>query len=481
MTSRQESAKTMIDVTDHNAGHNGLNLDLRDQTLTDLVRSLSGESFTKPAAENLGVDPESLSLRPYYVRYKPEANCLIGFNCEIAAGAKPADFKDDFTAAALYAKLYTKTDYPQAVAKAMSRRWLNGYTLEPFVAVPESCAILYFFPNDALLEGLRLVSDPKKIQRALYDCGANSPELAAENWRISDRRLRARIVRYKPERRAVVRCQTKITNRKTEERNSLVAYLRFYADQRARGVANLTDYLREKLQTNPGVTVAQTIGVLQDRSALLVREAPGKTVEELLDSADAMVVKNAVSRAAAALAELHDIDPPQSELKDSPDPIQEAGKVASSLQLWNASLGALAHKTVDGLKDLYPKIFSQDNGLLHGDYHPGQALISSDITTLIDFDRSQIGDQRRDIGEFCARLFYSTTGASVHTFEPEGLNQLFVERYSQKAGAAIDNAALRFWTAQRLLALAETPLRQAQWSARAKIENTLELCLRLLK
>ena len=65
-------------------------------------------------------------------------------------------------------------------------RWLETEGGRPYCAVPEQALLLFSFPNDPTLDGLRLATNNKKMQRALYACVKSHPET---EWRISDRRM----------------------------------------------------------------------------------------------------------------------------------------------------------------------------------------------------------------------------------------------------------------------------------------------------
>ncbi len=446
-----------------------------DRALANLEAALCGECFVDAVANNLSLAPDSVTLIPHYVRYKPGENCLIGFKCESKDTPKSESYLSDFMGSFVYAKLFSLNDYPLALEKAESRRWLTGFTKKPFVAAPENRAILYFFPNDAELKGVRLISEPKKIQRSLYDFSEIFP---AEQFRISDRKLRAEIVRYKPERRAVIRFTSKITNRKSEEKKELALYLRFYADSRAQRMYDLMRSLESTFVEHDGVTVPETIGVLDDRQALIVREAPGKTVEDILCESNALI---AVRMAASALAKLHSLNTPEIDIPLMADPQEEMQDIACSISYWSQQLGLRSLELAQQLKAESPDVESASHGLAHGDYHPGQALIENATVTLIDFDRAQVGDQRRDIGEFCAQLHFLELNGYRITMSAEALCESFIEKYETSLGLKLDIQAVRFWTVQRLLALAEAPIRRAQLSTSSDVEKILDRCQLLLK
>ncbi len=166
-----------------------------------------------------------------YLRYKPGVNCIItytaSFKKQLSERQPPVVF---------YAKVYTSDDYHNAVNKAQQHRWIKQTDMKPFIALPEHHTLLYFFPNDCALDGLRVLSNFKKIQRILYEHFNKYDE---QNWRISDRRLRIATVRYKPERRAVLRCFIWAKNRLTNKKRRFRIYMRIYGDDRGSSVYSI--------------------------------------------------------------------------------------------------------------------------------------------------------------------------------------------------------------------------------------------------
>jgi hypothetical protein len=56
-------------------------------------------------------------------------------------------------------KLYTADEYKTALDKARLHRWANYCEMGEYLLLPDYLAILYFFPNDPAIDGLRIVEN----------------------------------------------------------------------------------------------------------------------------------------------------------------------------------------------------------------------------------------------------------------------------------------------------------------------------------
>ena len=113
-----------------------------------------------------------------YIRYKPATNCLVAYRLLCRLPNSP-----ESSYILLYAKLFTKADYRNAEEKAGNSNWVDLYNICPIVTFPEFAAIIYFFPNDCLIDGLRVLADPRKLRRLIYQCDAGYAE---GDWRIQN-------------------------------------------------------------------------------------------------------------------------------------------------------------------------------------------------------------------------------------------------------------------------------------------------------
>jgi len=399
-----------------------------------------------------------------YLRYKPFTNCIIAYRLGIAGGGSPGEIF-------FYAKLYSAGDYEIAAAKAASHRWTPVAGFEPVLALPEYSAILYFFPNDCLIDGLRVLSTPKKLQRILYEHYDKFPE---SQWRISDSRLRLTTVRYKPERRAVLRCDTKAVHREKRIRQPLSVYLRIYADDRGSDVFSLQEELYRMARNSGVFSVPRPLAYIADRKLLLMETLRGDTLPSRLGGNERLLW---ISRAAIALAAMHQFNIPDLPEKLVRSYIEEAAATRETLLNVISDSARQSEEIFDILKGHNESV--SRFGLVHGDFYHGQILCDENSVSILDFDRSYAGDVISDVGNFLAHLRLLSINGELQG--DSNLEAAFLKAYEGVTGQGIPAESLNFWIAFGLFQLSVGPFRRLEQGWRAKTRLILGECLRILK
>jgi len=333
-----------------------------------------------------------------YIRYKPSTNCIISYRIKKQEVERLEHIS-------LYAKLYTKNDYDDAVEKAANHRWIPIEGIDPYITIPDYHAIVYFFPNDCLIDGLRVLSTPKKIQRILYEHYGDFPEA---DWRISDSKLKISLARYKPERRAVLRCDTKAVNRQSGERVPLGVYLRIYGDKLGMQVFEIQKALYDKTINSDLLRVPRPIAYLDERNLLVMETVFG---EQLLDNLKGIDRIDWIKRTAAALASLHKIETAGLPSKSAQDYLEEAGATRETLAEIMPESNKAISEVFDFLND--NSIDKSGSGTVHGDFYYSQVLCGEKAVSILDFDRSHAGDVVYDIGNFLAHIRFMTINGEL--------------------------------------------------------------------
>lgn len=431
--------------------------------------ALPGLAFLDPEftrveiANRLPRDPavQLEDCRVRYIRYKPCTNCIIAYSAAALVDGEKS--RIDF-----YAKIHTPCDFDDAAAKSENHRWVDVAVFGPVMAFPESRTIFYFFPNDCAIEGLRALSDTKKIQRILYEHYDKYPE---EQWRISDRKMRIDLVRFKPERRVVLRCDTKAVNRDNEKRRRLSVFLRIYPDERGERIFSLQNNIFEAARKTAVFSVARPVACLPERSMLIMEALPGEQfLDALTDSGESAMVK-----AAAAIGTLQNM-PVAAPERDARSYISEAAATKEMLAHLMPELQDKCEAIFEFLESNFPA--SRNNRLIHGDFYHGQLLVDEQGVSILDFDRSALGDPLSDIGNFCAhlRLLY-LKGRLENRLDMESK---FLSSYEETVGKRTEPEALRFWIAFGLFQLAVDPFRRFESGWRKKAGDIISECGRIL-
>ncbi|HEU4437591.1 MAG TPA: hypothetical protein VFR89_09010, partial [candidate division Zixibacteria bacterium] len=206
--------------------------------------------------------------RIFYVRYKPKTSCLAAYEFERknpeTGGREPVVF---------YAKGMTTNGYLLAATKAENHRWVDVPYAPSVMRWDAAAALLFAFPNDALLDGLRILEEPKKLQRFFYENLAAYPP---DQWRLSDKRLETGLVRYKPERRAVFRSETKAVHHQTEEKRKVEVYWRVYGEKQGEEVFRRMQFLKRSWPKETLLTTPTPYGYEPERQILLMEALVGR-------------------------------------------------------------------------------------------------------------------------------------------------------------------------------------------------------------
>jgi aminoglycoside phosphotransferase (APT) family kinase protein len=426
----------------------------KDEVLPGLGALLDVARLNALIAEAMGTAAGISDARISYVRYKPGTSCIVACSARgerIDAGA-PSEL-------IFYGKCYLESDFAAAARKAETRRWIEVMGVEAPIVLPDLCVIIYLFPNDSELRGLALAANPKKVQRILYE---HVRDLPGAEWRISDRRLRVHVVRYKPEKRTVIRVDTRATNRSSGERKPLTVYMRSYHDDRGEQIFRLLETLRAALRTVPDYVVPQPLVYLRDKQTLFMEGLSG---DPLLDRLMGKQGPELVARTAESLAALHRVECPDLARRSFDD-------VMADVRATGTTLGHLLPEAADDVEELLDRWFrlgrsDEDRGFVHGDFHHGQVLVRDGGVGLLDFDRSYLGDVTADVGNFCAHLRLLEQEGRLREAGP--LSEVFVQGYERAAGRKLDRGQLDMWTAIGLLQLAVHPFRtmDSDWKTKS--------------
>jgi len=386
--------------------------------------------------------------RIFYLRYKPKTSCIAAYEFErqdaTTGGKKTVTF---------YAKGLMPNAYLLARAKAENHRWIEVPSGPSIVRFDEANALLFTFPNDTLLDGLRILEEPKKLQRFLYEHLSSYP---SEKWRLSDKRLATELVRYKPERRAIFRSRTKAIHRKSEEKGKVEVYWRVYGENQGGEVFRRMEFLKKNLSQKDILTIPVPFGYEPERQILLMEALAGQPLLELLSTDQA---GTAVAKTAAALAHLHTLSDGQLPVWRAEDFLAEAAETARML-------GALLPEEKNRFDHLLEKLKSRapvpklSGSFVHGDFYYGQVLVGAEKVGFIDFDRSQSGYPLFDLGNFLAHLkLLELDGRLSHS---EKLAEAFVDTYADAGGLESESMELHWWIALALFFLSVGPFRRLE-------------------
>src|SRR5918998_1563013 len=250
--------------------------------------------------------------------------------------------------------------------------WL---TFEPVSFVPELEMLVQVFPYDHRLPSLPLLAagPPPELEPLLLT------RFGPGDWRVEAWRVEP--VRYRDQ-GAVLRYTAKARNAATGGRREESFYAKVYRHEKGEQTYQALRALWSQDGAREGFTVVRPVAYLSDLRALILEEAPGTPLDEiLLRERD---TTGAVRRAARALAAFNQDDapatPPRHLLADQAAVLERAGRVLG----WACPhLGPEAESIIKGvlagLEEVPPR-------LTHRDLKPDHIFLDGGRTMFIDLD-----------------------------------------------------------------------------------------------
>ena len=387
----------------------------RDAGLPGLEAVLDGDRFAELVDRRL----PGLGIRgaePRYVRYKPATACVVAHRLRLAD--RDAD-------------AYVLLQRPESLAKLVkhvARANAPGELGPGAVLLPPLTAALYPHPNDRRVRALPLLADPVRRRRLLQRALPERPEL----W---DAELS--VLRRKPERRVVATLGA---------RNEEVAVVKahaadFTAANRAAKLLGGADEPRMPLR----------LGRSRTLNVVISEWLPGRPLGEAIAGEP-----EAAGVAGAALAALH--RRPADGLH-AVGAFDEAHRLSATARLVGRLLPERRVSVARLARQIAMRLPVDGAPVLrHGDFSPDQVVVDAGRAGLLDLDEAVLGDPVADLGSFCAALARDAVCGPLDDDRAAAATDAFLAAYAHDAGA-VDEGALRTWTAAAILRLAPEPFR----------------------
>ncbi len=369
-----------------------------------------------------------------------------------------------------YIRAFANEEYRDALRRVGSSRWAStedGLSITP---LHDLAAIVYWFPNDERLNGLRRVVVPKKLQRLLYLHFAQYP---AASWRVSDRSIRLKIIRYKPERRAVLRCRFRAQKIDGSERHERFVYLGLYERERLEDLAVNIARIRTFAVNAQHWTTAPLIGINDDDALVIWDELCGKPLRDLLCTAE---YESAIDACAKAIAEMHGADGSSLPARETIESqlTDVSAYLLNTLPECRELITAIAHRLAR--TECLGK--SEQRSIVHGDLHPGQLIVDGARVGIIDFDRARCGNPLEDLGNLRAQLWLGPPGK--REYDPDAVFDRFLTAYTSSCTVDPNPRNLDEWVAFSLFRSAAVPLGRFEPNWRERARNILRESERLI-
>ena len=400
----------------------------REQSFRNaLDRELLTQLVHEHLLESSGSGP--IELQPDYVRWKESDGSIVGWRVFLGEERLESYVTARTAARERLADNLTKIDHHQDRAE-------NG--LKSMALVSDHGLLLIAFPIDRQMGDLRRLVRASKVRSLVTE---NRPDLIPESLRISKSKSRFHLVRYKPERRAVLRWDLGFKNEDKNFVQGPTVWLRTLAAPLPQ-----RDTMMRAAQ-NAGVRLPAVLSAPHDQLLL----------ETNLEGSPWQPGDNApLPSVVATLAQLHrGALPPNPPRHDRTAELELTRRAAEDLMRLRPNLGAAGAEIHRGLTDDASR--EEETCLLHGDFHQGQVLLAANAG-LCDFDRACAGPAAVDLAAFQAHAIAA---------DPEHgavFGQALVEAYGQVTQLP-RHEDTAWWTAAALLRMAITPFRRlrADW------------------
>lgn len=382
-----------------------------------------------------GLPVETVSRN--YIRLKPGSGVLLGLTLASRdqAGALvelPGYIRshDSKRAAQIAAKWHAGRSVPTALGQGV--RLLAG-----------GRSVLFLFPNDARVRGMRFVADVDKLKRTLSELPA------LRDLRVRASKTRLHVQRYKPERRLILRAELGIKDDRRNVRSQRNMFLRFFVDDRGEQLAQLVAELREQ---EVGQHVPEPLGCLLGGRMYAEQAVDG--VEGLAHIEAGRADPIALAR---VVAKLHRAQVDSAASISNQEVLQGAVEAGTSLALLAPELEVGIHAVLEAMREQVPADGPQ--AFLHGDLHLHQVIWTEQGPVLVDFERSAVGHPLYDLGQALAHLQIQADGCSESAGRCADFAAGLRSEY-QRIRSDLDFEALPFFITQGLLQRALLPARR---------------------
>ena len=267
-------------------------------------------------------------------------------------------------------------------------------TFEPVSFVPDLQMVLQVFPYDRRLPNLARVLSGALNGREPLLLARFGPGI----WHPTGQSLTP--TRYRTELGAAlqwtIQARDRLTSRTAEQR----CYLKVYRDHHGTDTFGLLRAWADRGRNrNPGYSVVEPIAYFDDLRTLVLEEAPGTTLQQvLLQHRETIAALRAVARAIAAL---NTDDLAITGRHSRADQIADV-KRAASLLVWACpEVKEAVRETVAAVVDGLPEVPSAP---IHRDLKPDHIFVADGRVIFIDLDSVALGDPVRDPAHLYAHL-----------------------------------------------------------------------------
>jgi aminoglycoside/choline kinase family phosphotransferase len=398
---------------------------------------------------------EILDCRVAYIRYRPDDNCVVRY---VITHQKR--LRDTPQERFWYGVCFTPETFTDAHRMVLAKPWVKPTFGPPFIALTNYKTLLFAYPNDRWLDGLKSLDCEDTLREFLCN------HLPEERWPSADENLATTVVRYKPESRAVLRCEAE----SQPQSSDTAVYLRVYPSKRsATAMHSIMSDLLGWLGPQAKLCIPEPLASDRDQNILLLDSVPGVKLRSVLRTAGA---RETLERTAEALATLHGYEDFKVPRWTVADHLAKARQVIHLLAQFFPELRKQIEEIGHVLRAQAPRDEDCASGFVHGDFHCGQVLIHPTKVGFLDFDQAHTGPVVADLGNFLADRRYQQI--KRRQAEDRSVTDAFLEAYSRATQKQMAFELLSWWIALALLQKSVKPIRRLDAEGPDKVKAVIE-------
>ena len=425
---------------------------LIDPALPHLAAALDpvgmAKRFTEGFAERVhGPVPHVLRCEVEEVYYRPGRHCGILYRLQLNGQAQPV--RDEWVYARMLPAELLRERYEKALGAVVAEgaSALVRTVLDPVSLWERPGMILWTFPNDPKLPGLRAMADAARARRRLARARATLPLRAGARHAQAGRTGRGELaferVKYMPTKRCVLRYRD---GDGEDGARPFVFFAKAYPAGSSEPAFRLQSAARERLEAaRAAVELAEPLVHLEDESAVWFADWGGRG---LIEMAGERGWDEMAERAAAALATFHRVAQPGiPDHATADDVLEEARKDAAKYAAHTRRHAGLARGLIAKLeRGRPPSGAGRPAVALHGAFRAEHVLVRDAHTAFLDLDGMALGDPLFDVAEFVASLEFLALRSATAPLDAERVSRRFLACYAASVPWSVDGSCVAWYT-----------------------------------
>lgn len=339
------------------------------------------------------------------VKYKAQEKCVISYRLQIY----------DRMHQSYHLQILCARVFPAGLSAARYRKACQEPLIQPrfgqaVMHLPELDMVLWAFPNDRKIGGIaRLLASASREHTALDAIVAG---LWGREWRIVEQTHE--LIHYVPEHTTTVCVRLQIaptaaTPLPPATRAVTLFGKAYYNTEGAESYRLMNLLWRSAARRSGRLRIAEPVAYMAADRILWQMGLPGRTLLTYEMGSPAFMAL--LAEAAAAVATLHAAALPcvrHSTLADWVTQLQATAQVVRQVR---PQLSGRLNAVVAALLQAAPQLVAEPEATLHGDLHLQNFLVDEtqavgQRVALIDLDNLSTGSPWRDLGSFCAGIYY---------------------------------------------------------------------------